>query len=139
MQAGAEMLEPLLSQSFETAPAIVRRKSNTEKIAELAIEVTQVALRSDDDADGNVGALGELARDDSQSHRLTRTRLAGDERESSVTNLILQTPAKVLDLRMDPQSVVRQIGRKGVPLETVQCLKLLIHDSSLGVGLANGR
>src|SRR3990172_3955585 len=112
MEAGAEILEPLVAQSFEAAPAIVRRERNSEEIAEFAIEVTEVALGSDDDADGNVGDLREFSSGDSESDGFTRSGFAGDKGEPSVTNLVLQTPAKVLDLGVDPEGVVRQFGGK---------------------------
>jgi len=139
MEAGAEILEPLVAQSFEAAPAIVRRERNSEEIAEFAIEVTEVALGSDDDADGNVGDLREFSSGDSESDGFTRSGFAGDKGEPSVTNLVLQTPAKVLDLGVDPEGVVRQFGGKRIPLETVQGLKLVVHDCSLGFGSGNGR
>ena len=133
------MLEPLVSQSFEAAPTIVRRERNSEEIAELAIEVAEVALGPDDDADSNVGELREFSSGDSESDGLTCSGLAGDKGKTSVPHLILQTPAKVLDLGVDPEGVVRQVWGKGIPLETVQGLKLVVHDSSFGFGSGNGR
>ena len=46
------MVEPAGAQRLEAAPAVTHAQGDAEDVAELAVEVAEVALRMVDDADG---------------------------------------------------------------------------------------
>ena len=60
--SGLQVIEPSCAQRFEPAPAVADPDGDGEDVAELAIEVAQVALRMMDDADREVGQAGQAAR-----------------------------------------------------------------------------
>ena len=57
---GLDVGQPLLAQRLEAGPAVVRRERDAEEAADLAIEIAQAALRSQQDADLDVGQRGEV-------------------------------------------------------------------------------
>ena len=51
---GVQVRQPAFAQGLETAPPVVRAQRDGEDVAELAIEVGQIALRMVDGAHGHV-------------------------------------------------------------------------------------
>ena len=63
------MGEPAIAQALEPSPAVMGFECDAEDLAELAVEVGEVALRVAQHGEAHIGqalqALGEQAQDDS--------------------------------------------------------------------------
>ncbi len=119
--AGFEMAEPALAQRFEAAPTIGGFQRHRKDVAQLAIEIGQIALRVVDRADGDVGEFFEPFGKQAQDDALAAARIAVDHGEAALANLcVLDAPTEVLDLRRHIDRVDRQFRREGIPFEPIE-------------------
>ena len=123
-----EVGQPALAQGLEAAPAVVRAQRHAEEVAQLAVEVGQVALRMVEGADGDVGQARQALGEQAQRHALAGARVAVDHGEAALADLrVLDAPAEVLELGRHVERLGRQLGREGIPLQPVQGQQFLVH------------
>jgi hypothetical protein len=117
---GLDVGEPGLAEDLEAAPAVVRRKSDAEELAHLAVEVTEAALRSGEDTDGDVGQCGQMMGEGAQGDGLAGAGIAGDQGEAALAHQVFEAPAEVLDFGCAPEGLDRDLGRERVPFDAEQ-------------------
>ncbi len=101
---------PLLTQGLEAAPAVALRERHAEKVAQLAVEVGDAALRMADHTDGDVAQAREPVGQDAQGHRLAGAGRTGDEGEATLAHLAFETEAEVFDAWRDEERLRGQLG-----------------------------
>jgi hypothetical protein len=123
-----EVIEPARAQRLEATPAVAHPHGDAEDVAELPIEVAQVALRMMDDTHAQVAESGEALGEQAHDDAFARARVAVDEREAALAQVrLLDAPAEVLDLRGHIERLGRHVGGKGVPFQAVQGEQSLVH------------
>ncbi len=114
---GLDVRLPALAEDAGAGPAIVRRELDPEEVAEFAVEVGDAALRSAEDADGEILVGGELVDQQPEGDRLAEAGVAGDEGEAALAGEVVGAPAEVFDLGGEEERLGRDLGGEGVPLE----------------------
>ena len=138
---GVEAREPALAQGLEAGPAALRAQDDAEEVAELLVEVGQMALGMREGADGEIGQPAEPVGEEAEGDGLAGAGLAGDEGEAAFADeALLDAGAKELDLRRHEQGFQRQLDGEGIPLEAIEGQEFLGHDrGSSGAGVRVGR
>ena len=102
------MQGPALTQRLGATPAIVGPQRDAEQLAQLAVEVGHVGLRSGDGADHQIRLGGEALTEQAQGDALAAAGLAGDQGEATFAHQReLDTPQEVLNLGCDPKRLGR--------------------------------
>jgi hypothetical protein len=101
-----------------------------EEGAELTVAVIETALGAGQDADIDVGEHGEVVGQQTEGDGFSGARVASDECEAALADLLLHAPAEVIEPGGVPEGFDRDIGAEGVPLETVKAQELVGHSSS---------
>ena len=111
-------------------PAVVGRERHPEEVPELAVEVGDPALRPGEQRHLHVAERRQPLDEQAQGDTLADAGLAGDQRKAPLAGEGLDAPAEMLHPRRQPQGLRRHVGRKGIPLESVEGQQLRRHQIS---------
>ena len=88
-----------------------------------------------DRTDRDIRQTPKTVRQETQSHTLPGPGIAVNHRKPALANLcMLDPPTEILYSWRHVDRLSRQLGRKGIPLQSIQGEEFLVHTGSISVG-----
>ena len=113
-------------------PPIAGREAYAKEMTQFTIKVGHLGLRAAQNADAQIAQAVQVLSQEPQRGTFAHARIACDQSEAALADLLFDAPAEALDLGWRPEGGDRCLGGEGIKLQAIEIKQSFVHEGFFG-------